>query len=190
MITRMPPQSLFLLAGAVAFWLSGSTARAVPLSPTPAIGNASNSSLTLAPTSGGRLLVSGVLRALSTALGENGSAYGADSSLLRETRSEPTIVAAIPTPDDDPCIPAALVQRQKSTKGSDDIAGELLCGSEQDPGERSDTQQRDRTTDSGLTTSTSVLHAEMVSRVTIAGTSRAIAPHLLGVFHPPRCARA
>jgi hypothetical protein len=30
----------------------------------------------------------------------------------------------------------------------------------------------------------------MVSRLTIADASRAITPHLLEVFHPPRCAQA
>jgi hypothetical protein len=179
----MSLKSLVHLAGAIAFWLPGSTASAVPLSPNP-----SGVSLTALNESGSSSLVAGVLRAVSVAVVNSGGLSGADS----DARPEPVIRSANPTPDNDIRAQAAATLCQKSTKQVDDAASRLLCGSpvEQDSGERSDTQLRDQTSPSGLAASTRILHAEMVSRLTIADASRAIAPHLLEVFHPPRCAQA
>src|SRR6516225_3032119 len=189
MLTRMSLKSLVLLAGAIAFWLSGSTASAVPLSPNPSGDNASVSPAALSRTSGSSSLLAGVLRAVSAAVVDSDGLSGADS----DARPEPVIRSANPTPDNDIRAQAAATLCQKSTKRFDDVAASrLLCGSpaEQDTGERSDTQQRDQTSPSGLASTTRILHAEMVSRLTIADASRAIAPHLLEVFHPPRCAQA
>jgi hypothetical protein len=131
----------------------------------------------------------GVLGAVSAMVGESSSLSVAES---RDTRQEPVIRSANPAPDDDAHALAVAMLCQKSTKRSDDAASRLLCGSpaERDTGERSDTQQRHPTSPSGLATSVCILHAEMVSRLTIADACQAIAPHLLEVFHPPRCAQA
>jgi hypothetical protein len=130
-----------------------------------------------------------VLRAVSAAVGDSGGLSGADS---RDMGPEPVMRSANPTPDDGTRAQAATTLCQKSTKWSDDAASRLLCGSpaEQDSGERSDRPQHDQTSPSGLASTTRILHAEMVSRLTIADASRAIAPHLLEVFHPPRCAQS
>ena len=188
MLTRMSLKSLVLLAGGIAFWLSGSTASAVPIFPNPSGENASVSPVALSRTSGSSSLVAGVLRAVSAAVVDSDGLSGADS----DARPEPVIRSANPTPDDDTRAQAAATLCQKSTKQFDDAASRLLCGSpaEQDTGERSETQQRDQTSPSGLSASTRILQAEMVSRLTIADASRAVAPHLLEVFHPPRCAQA
>ena len=189
MLTRMSLKSLVLLAGAITFWLPGSTASAVPLSPNPSGENASVSPIALSQTSGSSSLVAGVLRAVSAAVVDSGGLSGADS---QDMGPEPVIRSANPTPHDDTGAQAAATLCQKSTKRFDDAASRLLCGSpaEQDTGERSDTQQRDQTSPSGLAATAPILHAETVSRLTIAGASVAIAPHLLEVFHPPRCAQA
>ena len=188
MLTRMGLKSLVLLAGAIAFWLPRSTASAVPLSPNPSSENASASPVALSRTSGSSSLVGGVLRAVSAAVVDSGGLSSADS----DARPEPVIRSANSTLDDDTGAQATATLCQKSTKRFDEAASRLISGSpaEQDTGERSDTQQRDQTSRSGLAASTRILHAEMVSRLTIADASRAIAPHLLEVFHPPRCARA
>jgi hypothetical protein len=188
MLTRMSLKSLVFIAGAIAFWLPGSTASAVPLSPNPSGQNASVSPAALSRTSGTTSLVSGVLRAVSAAVADSGGLSDVDS----DARPEPVIRAASPIPDDDTRARSVATPCQKGTKRVDDAASRLLCGSpaERDTGERSDTQQRDQTPPSGLAASTRTLHAEMVNRLTIADASRAIAPHLLEVFHPPRCARA
>jgi hypothetical protein len=62
---------------------------------------------------------------------------------------------------------------QKSSKGFDDTASRLLCGSpaERDTGARSDTPQRDQTSPSGLAGTTHILHGDMVSRFAGAGDS-------------------
>ena len=187
MLTRMSLKSLVLLAGTV-FWLPGSTASAVPLAPNPSGENASVSPVALSRTSGSSPLVAGVLRAVSAAVVDSGGLSGADS----DARPEPVIRSTNPTPDEDTRVQASAMLCQRSTKWFDNAASRLLCGSpsEQDSGERSDTQQRDQTAPSGLAATTRILHAEMVSRLTIADASRAIAPHLLEVFHPPRCAQA
>ena len=184
MLTRVSPKSLAVPAGAIAFWLPGSAANAVPLSPHPFGDNGNVSPAFLSQSSGSSPLVLGVLGAVSVAT----CLSVADS---QQTRLEPVMRAANPTLDDDTYRPADMLY-QKSIKRSSEVASRLLCGSpaERETGERSDTQQRDQTSPWGLTMSTCILHAEMVSRLTIAQGSHAIAPHLLEIFHPPRCGQA
>jgi hypothetical protein len=189
MLMRSIFKSLVVVAGATAFWLPASTARAVPLSPNLSGDNGSVSPAALNRTSGSIPLVSGVLGAVSAAVAESGTLSIADS---RGARPEVVIRSANPTTDDDTHAQAVAMLSQKSTKRSDDATSRLLCGSpaERDTGERSGTQQRDPTTPSGLPTAVLIIHAETVSRLTIANACQAIAPHLLEVFHPPRCAQA
>jgi hypothetical protein len=189
MLARTTLKSLVLFAAAIAIWLPGSTASAVPLSPNPSGENAGVSPVDPIRTSASSSLLSGVLGALSAAVGDPAGLSGAD---FRATGPEPVIRSTNLSPDDDSHAQAAAMLCHRSTKRCDDAVSRLLCGSpaERDTRERSDTQQRDQNSPSGLIATTRILHAEMVSLLAIADASLAIAPHLLEIFHPPRCAQA